>query len=82
MTIQQEAIMRARIVLIRAKEVLKAVEELNKESDKVWDWAEKHEYVNEEGELKDFIFDEKGLEEYDRIYKALKETLDKAEEEL
>lgn len=82
MTIQQEAIMRARVVLIKAKEVLKAVEELNKKSDKVWDWAEEHEYVNEEGELKEFIFDEKGLEEYDRIYKAVKETLDKAKEEL
>lgn len=30
MTIQQEAIMRARVVLIKAKEVLKTVEELNK----------------------------------------------------
>lgn len=72
MTIQQEAIMRARIALIKAKEVLKAAQDFNKCCDEMWDWAEG----------KECIFNDKQLEEYQRLYNELETTLEKAEEEI
>lgn len=72
MTIQQEAIMRARIALIKSKEVLKAAQDLNKYCDEMWEWAEG----------KECIFNDKQLVEYQRLCDELETTLEKAEEEI
>lgn len=72
MTIQQEAIMRARIALIKAKEVLKAAQDFSKCCDEMWDWAKG----------KECIFNDKQLEEYQRLYNEIEATQEKAEEEI
>lgn len=72
MTIQQEAIMRARIAVIKSKEILKAAQDLNKHGDEMWDWLEG----------KECNFNDRELNEYQRLYDELMTTIEKVDREI